>query len=188
MNENFKYQCRRRYDSIAELTVAELGAGSGGDEGDGNNGVTCEGHYGMSAAGMSLVADGGSGENAQSPLIWIQAGISTAPTAGRVAIHANQNVRITSGGMAIPNNVGKSQQGVNINVDETQQIYLKRGILPTDNFFQLTPSLTVLDAGSTPMMISSDVAITLQVANGTSKIMLTPTGITIQGLLTQINP
>ena len=142
----------------------------------------------MSGASISLVADGGSGENAQEPLIWVQAGMSTAPTSGRVAMHANQNVRITSGSMAIPNNVGKSQQGVNINVDETQQIYLKRGILPTDNFFQLTPSITVLDAGSTPMMINSDVSITIQVANGTSKIVLTPTGITIQGLLTQINP
>jgi hypothetical protein len=56
-----------------------------------------------------------------------------------------------------------------------------------DQKIEMTPGNITIDGGVGTITIQSLTEITLSVAGGLSSITLTPAGITIQGLLVQIN-
>lgn len=73
-------------------------------------------------------------------------------------------------------------------VGEAQNITLQRGLLPgVDQKIEMAPGSITIDAGAGSITIQSLTQITLSVAGGLSTITLGPAGVTIQGLLVQIN-
>jgi len=75
--------------------------------------------------------------------------------------------------------------GVQIEVGTAQEIIVRRGV-PAEQTIQISPGLMVVDSPS-QIIIQSATEIELAVAGATSSILLSPAGITIKGLLTQIN-
>jgi len=107
---------------------------------------------------------------------------------GKVDVSATQGVRITAAPLGLVPTDSDSTNGVEIMVGETQNVTIQRGLVPgVDQKIEMTPSGITVDAGAMPMTIQSLSEITLSVAGGVSSITLTPAGITIQGVLVQIN-
>jgi hypothetical protein len=109
-------------------------------------------------------------------------------TDGMVNVRGSQGVRITAGPPPLPPAESGSTNGVEIAVGEAQNVTIQRGLLPgVDQTIEMTPTGITVDAGSMPVTIQSLTQITLSVAGGLSTITLTPAGVTIQGILVQIN-
>ncbi len=107
---------------------------------------------------------------------------------GKVNVRGSQGVRITAGPPPLPPTASDSTNGVEIMVGEIQNVTIQRGLLPgIDQKIEMTPAGITVDAGAMPVTIQSLTQITLSVAGGLSTITLGPQGITIQGLLIQIN-
>lgn len=107
---------------------------------------------------------------------------------GRVDVRGSQGVRVTAGPPPLPPTTSDSTNGVEIVVGEVQNVTIQRGLLPgVDQKIEMTPSGITVDAGSMPVTIQSLTQITLSVAGGLSAITLGPQGITLQGVLVQIN-
>ena len=107
---------------------------------------------------------------------------------GRVCARGTQGVRITAGPPPMPATDDPAINGVEIAVGEIQNVTIQRGLVPgVDQQIQMTPSGITVDAGAMPVTIQSLTEIKLSVAGGVSSITLTPAGITIQGILIQIN-
>jgi hypothetical protein len=106
---------------------------------------------------------------------------------GRVDMGASQGVRITAGPPSLPPTSSDSTNGVEIVVGDAQNVTIQRGLLPVDQKIEMTPSGITVDAGAGTLSLQSLSQITLSVAGGLSSITLGPEGITIQGLLVQIN-
>jgi hypothetical protein len=107
---------------------------------------------------------------------------------GRIEVRGSQGVRVTAGPPLLPPTTSDSTNGVEIIVGEIQNVTIQRGLLPgIDQKIEMTPSGITVDAGTMPVTIQSLTQITLSVAGGLSTITLAPEGITIQGVLVQIN-
>ena len=107
---------------------------------------------------------------------------------GRVDVRGSQGVRITAGPPPLPPTTSDSTNGVEIAVGEIQNVTLQRGLLDgVDQKIAMTPSGITVDAGAMPVTIQSLTQITLSVAGGLSTITLGPQGVTIQGIMVQIN-
>ncbi len=107
---------------------------------------------------------------------------------GQVNVRGSQGVRITTGPPLLPPTESDSTNGVEIVVSEAQNVTIQRGLLPgVDQKIEMTPSGITVDAGTMPVTIQSLTQITLSVAGGLSTITLGPEGVTIQGILIQIN-
>jgi len=191
MTYEFRYECTRRPAralSVIEYAVVRrrepLGAGSGGD---GDCVDYKEGAAGIHAEVVLITAMGGHRRFHQvSPLISVVAG--DIDPSGRLEMHGSAGVRITSGPPNLPKASNPDINGVQIQVGDSQQIKIQRGMPGSDNEIQLNPDLLVVDGKNGEVFITSDTKIKLQVANGMSSITLGPDGVTINGLLTQINP
>lgn len=108
-------------------------------------------------------------------------------TGGQVNVRGNQGVRITAGPPPLPPTDSDSTDGVEVAVGELQKVTIQRGLIPgVDQKIEMTPSGITVDAGAMPVTIQSLTKITLSVAGGLNTITLTPTGITIQGVMIQI--
>lgn len=190
MSDNFEYQCKRR--SIRRRSVGGelLGAGSGGDDGDGNVFHTDDGDWIVSSAQVHILGQGSEGGFAASPVVSILAapGAVGGPD-GRVEAHGTQGVRISSGPFMKPPAANETINGVEIAVGDAQSINIVRGFTePAVQTIQMAPGMIVVDGGPGSITLLSKTSIFISVAGGTSSISLTPKGITIQGLLTQVNP
>jgi hypothetical protein len=107
---------------------------------------------------------------------------------GQVNVRGSQGVRITAGPPLLPPTDSDSTNGVEIVVGEAQNVTIQRGLIPgVDQKIEMTPSGITVDAGAMPVTIQSLTQITLSVAGGLSTITLGPQGVTIQGILVQIN-
>jgi len=107
---------------------------------------------------------------------------------GNVNVRGSQGVRVTAGPPPLPPTWSDSTNGVEIMVGEIQNVTIQRGLLPgVDQKIEMTPSGITVDAGAMPVTIQSLTQITLSVAGGLSTITLGPEGITIQGVLVEIN-
>lgn len=107
---------------------------------------------------------------------------------GTVDVRGAKGVRITAGPPMLPPQSSDSTNGVEIVVGEIQNVTIQRGLLPgVDQKIEMTPSGITVDAGAMPVTIQSLTEIKLSVAGGLSTITLGPQGITIQGILVQIN-
>jgi hypothetical protein len=109
-------------------------------------------------------------------------------TDGLVNARGSQGVRITAGPPFLPPTSSDSTNGVEVVAGEAQNVTIQRGLLPgVDQQIEMTPSGITIDAGMGTLTIQSLTQITLSVAGGLSSITLGPQGITIQGLLVQVN-
>jgi hypothetical protein len=106
---------------------------------------------------------------------------------GRVEVRGSKSVRITAGPPLLPPTTSDATNGVEIVVGEAQNVTIQRGLLPTDQKIEMTPSGITVDAGLGSLTIKSLSQITLSVAGGLSSITLGPEGVTIKGILVQIN-
>jgi len=107
---------------------------------------------------------------------------------GKVNVRGSQGVRVTAGPPALPPTASDSVNGVEIVVSEAQNVTIQRGLIPgVDQKIEMTPGAIKIDGGAGTITIQSLTEITLSVAGGMSSITLTPAGITIQGILVQIN-
>jgi hypothetical protein len=107
---------------------------------------------------------------------------------GTVDLRGAQGVRVTAGPPMLPPAASDSTNGVEIIVGETQNVTIQRGLLPgVDQKIEMAPGSITIDAGAGTLTIQSLTQITLSVAGGLSTITLGPEGITIQGVLVQIN-
>jgi MspA len=107
---------------------------------------------------------------------------------GKVNLRGSQGVRVTAGPPLLPPTESDSVNGVEIIVGEAQNVIVQRGLLPgVDQKIEMTPGNITVDGGAGTITIQSLTEITLSVAGGMSSITLTPAGITIQGILVQIN-
>jgi hypothetical protein len=107
---------------------------------------------------------------------------------GTVEVKGAKGVRITAGPPALVAAHSDSTNGVEIAVGEIQSVTIQRGLLPgVYQKIEMTPSGITVDAGTMPITIQSLTQITLSVAGGLSTITLAPEGVTIQGVLVQIN-
>ena len=115
-------------------------------------------------------------------------GIIPATPEGTVNIRGNQGVRITTGPPPLPASASDSTNGLEIVASELQNVTIQRGLIPeVDQSIEMTSSGITIDAGVGSLTLKSLTSITLSVADGMSTITLTPAGITIQGILVQIN-
>jgi len=190
MSGNFKHHCTRR--PSRQLPTLEgprlLGAGSGGDGGDGIE--YKEGDAGIHAGALVFTATGDASAN---PIIAILAGAAGEEGDGnrfngRVSIHGSQGARITSGPPNLPPAANQQINGIELHTGNFQEISIVRGTGgPATNQFALQTDMTVIDGGCNTVKVRSDTQIVLTVANGMSSIILTPAGVQIKGILTQIN-
>lgn len=106
---------------------------------------------------------------------------------GQIDLRGAKGVRITAGPPPLPATNSESTDGVEVMVGEAQNVTIQRGLIPgVDQKMEMTPGNITVDGGAGTIMIQSLSEITLSVAGGTSSITLTPTGITIQGPIIQI--
>jgi hypothetical protein len=109
-------------------------------------------------------------------------------TDGLVNMRGSQGVRVTTGPPLLPPMSSDSTNGVEVIASEAQNITIQRGLIEgVDQKIEMTIGSIVIDGGVGSITIKSLTNITLQVAGGLSTITMTPAGITIQGLLIQIN-
>jgi hypothetical protein len=184
MSDEFKFRCKRRTVRPEQF----LGAGSGGDDGDGSYYHYFDGGYTLGGSQVTLHAIGteGEGTDIEQPVISLLAG-GSAPD-GRIYMHGSQGVRVTSGPPGQPKSGHKGINGVEVVVGETQSITLDRGLVDgVDQHIQMDPGLIVADGGSGTVALLSTTQITLSVAGGTSSIVLTPQGIVMQGPIITLN-
>ncbi len=109
-------------------------------------------------------------------------------TDGVINARGSKGVRITAGPPFLPPTSSDSTDGVEIVASEAQNVTIQRGLVPeVDQKIEMTPTGITIDAGVGTLTIQSLTQITLSVAGGLSSITLGPEGITIQGLLIQVN-
>ena len=189
MNHNFNHCCTRRSgrkrptaSRLATPCEPALGAGSGGDTGDGGHAHYFEGRYDLVSPEVSILAQ------TRHPRIQIMAVNENGGSGGQalVAAHGDKGVRITTG--ITPSTISTATDGVEIITELLQPILIERGLNgPNPQRIFMDPDHVLIDGNLGDVTIQSMTKITLQVADGMSSIQLTPQGITIQGLLVQIN-
>ncbi|SPE39354.1 hypothetical protein SBA3_3180035 [Candidatus Sulfopaludibacter sp. SbA3] len=109
-------------------------------------------------------------------------------TDGLVNARGSQGVRITAGPPPLPPTESSSTNGVEIMVGEAQNVTIQRGLIDgVDQKIVMAPGSITIDAGTGSITIQSLTQITLSVAGGLSTITLGPQGVTIKGILVQIN-
>lgn len=197
MSDDFKYQCRRRsprQHPVMEEAIVHgqelLGAGSGGDDGDGNVASYTDGVYSVVTPQTIVHACGafGSGEEAGTiPRISILAG-DVKSDQGLIYARGTKGVRITSGPPHQPQMMNDDKiNGVEIQTGDAQEISIRRGMQPGDQGIYMTKQYIVLDGGFGDVTVLSDSTISFQIGTGTSMITLTHDGIVLKGPIIQIN-
>jgi hypothetical protein len=177
-----------------EDDILTLGGGSGGGD-DGNNTIqSADGVYEIEANQLVLITKDPDEPDLKNPhandhVITILApGKLPTFNDGKVDMRGSKGVRITTGPPVLPPPAtSDSTDGVEIIVSETQKVVIQRGLLPTDQKIEMSPGVINIDAGMGILTIKSFTAIELSVADGLSKISLTPAGIVIKGVLVEIN-
>jgi hypothetical protein len=168
-----------------------FGAGSGGDPADGGHTNYHDGAYKIAANQIELWTFHAS--LPQEPLPYKVSLIASDATLteGNVEVRGATGVRITSGpppSAGGPSSADPSTNGVDIVVAEQQKINIMRGLLPdVDQSIVLSPGGITMEGGDGIIKIDCLQGIVLSVGP-TSSITLTPTGITLKGLIVQINP
>lgn len=164
------------------------GGGSGGGTGPMDHSRFLDGRYAIAANQVELLSQPPLPPAPPGPCIITVAATDLTGMQGEVDIRGAAGVRITAGPPVLPPTNTGSTQGIEIVVGEIQNVTIQRGLLPgVDQKIEMTPSGITVDAGAMPVTIQSLTQITLSVAGGLSTITLGPQGVTIQGILVQIN-
>ena len=163
------------------------GAGSGGSPDTQDHSHFFDGTYSIVANQVELIGRPPMPPTSPDPCVVsiLAAGLGTD---GLVDVRGSQGVRVTAGPPLLPPAASSSTNGVEIVVGETQNISIERGLVTgVDQQILMAPGSIIVDGGVGSITIKSLTSITLQVAGGLSSITMTPAGITIQGILVQIN-
>ena len=170
-----------------KLDHRNFGGGSGGGQLTTDHVQSFDGDYLLTANQVEILSAPPLPPAVPGPcLITIQA--DAMGIGGKVNVNGSQGVRISAGPPSLPPTASASTNGVEIAVGEIQNVTIQRGLLPgVDQKIEMTPSGITVDAGTMPITIQSLTQITLSVAGGLSTITLAPEGVTIQGVLVQIN-
>ncbi len=194
MSDDFKYQCGRRsarqYPVVKEAIVNGvelLGAGSGGDEGDGFKSDYCEGRHMIGGAEVFVTALGSDGPDGVAPLISILA--ATSDPDGKVDVHGSAGVRITSGPPSQPKSHNPDIDGLEVQTGDSQCIHFMRGMEenPLHGSMSFDNQGIGINGNQGGVWLKSYTKVKLMVLGGTSYIELTPSGIVMKGPLIQIN-
>lgn len=162
------------------------GGGSGGGSDQGGKYQAFDGTYGIAATKLAFVSRVATppADSADYAVSLVAAGDGTD---GKIELMGTQGVRITSSGGDVKGSAEETF-GVEIMVDDDslKNIRIQRGALTPDRQkLIMAPEQFVLDCGTSTVTVSSLEEIKLQV--GPSSITLTPEGITITGLVVNIN-
>ena len=185
-----KRSCRHRVmptrwpESLPEpAPLRSSGGGSGGGSDDGGKYEAFDGTYGIAASKIAFVSRPAAppADDADYAISLIAVGEELN---GKVEVRGTQGVRISSGPPGTTKGAATNTEGVEIAVDDEQNIRLKRG-LTLQQKVTLDPGEIVVDGGTGTVTISSVEEIKLQV--GPNSIVLDPQGITIKGILVNIN-
>ena len=160
------------------------GGGSGGGSDDGGKYEAFDGTYGIAATKIAFVSRVATppADSADYAVSLVAAGDGTN---GKIEVMGTQGVRITASDVGIIKGSATSTTGVEIFVDDPKNIRLKRGLLPSQQKITMDPGEIVVDGATGTVTINSLEEIKLQV--GPNSITMTPEGITITGLLVNIN-
>lgn len=169
-----------------ELDESGLGGGTGGGPDSADRSETANGVFSISANQVQLLSRPPLPPGIPKPnvITVLAAGLGTD---GLVNVRGSQGVRITAGPPPLPPTESPSTSGVEIIVGQMEKVTIQRGLLPVDQKIEMTPTGITVDAGLGKVTIQSLTEITLSVAGGLSTITLGPQGVTIKGLLIQIN-
>ena len=199
MSDDFRYQCRRRSPRspppawpIAD-GVELLGAGSGGDGETvyGSQNVYFQGKWVTSAGKILLYAEdrtaAGTTLTQDDPFMGLIA--SDFGEKGRVCMRGGQGVRITSGPPKQPPASDPKTDGLEMQCGDEQTIRILRGMEenPLHGSMYFGPAGIVMHSNDGFVALKSNTKMKLEVAGGTSYILLTPSGIVMKGPLIQIN-
>jgi hypothetical protein len=198
MSNKFNYRCVRRStprpSAIVEPVVPDenpLGAGSGGDPGDGGHAHYANAIYEIIAPGVEITAMSGQPRvtilaTTQVAYPEMEGGGSSGGGLALVNAHADTGMRLTTG--ATTDTLSLGTNGVEMIVGDAQEINIMRGTTePAVQTIQMSPGQIVIDGGPGSITLLSKTSISMKVAGGMSSISLTPSGIVLQGLLTKIN-
>jgi hypothetical protein len=160
------------------------GGGSGGGADDGGKYEAFDGTYGIAATKIAFVSRVATppADSADYAVSLVAAGDGTN---GKIEVLGTQGVRITASDVGVIKGSATATTGVEILVDDLKNIRLKRGLIPNEQKIIMDPGEIVVDGGTGTVTVSSLEELKLQV--GPNSITLTPEGITITGLLVNIN-
>jgi hypothetical protein len=138
----------------------------------------------LSRKALPLGAAGPSAMPGPSVITILAAGsMPTFADDGKVDVRGAKGVRITSGPPLPPlgpPTSSESTNGIEAIAGEAQNVTIQRGLLPTDQKVEMTPTGIMVDAGKGADTIKSLTSIKLSVQN-LSTISMDPASITIQG-------
>jgi len=164
------------------------GGGSGGGPGTMEHCESFDGKYGITANQVEVLSRQPMPPAPPAPSVVTILATDLVGMSGEVDVRGAGAVRITAGPPELPPAATGSTNGVEIQVGEIQNVTIQRGLIPgVDQKIEMTPSGITVDAGTMPITIQSLTQITLSVAGGLSTITLGPQGVTIQGVMVQIN-
>ena len=172
---------------MSRLTEHPGGGTGGGPATDpSNHNQSIDGHFALAANQVELLARPPLPPGVPGPSVIniLSTGLGID---GLVNVRGTQGVRVTAGPPPLPPASSDSTNGVEIVVGPLQNVTIQRGLLPIDQKIEMTPTGITVDAGMGKVTLQSLTEITLSVAGGLSTITLGPQGVTIKGLLIQIN-
>ena len=171
-----------------------LGGGSGGGLPP-NHSAASTGAYQIQANQVELLSQPPVPPAEPLPCVITVLAAGVEPEDGLVNVRGSAGVRITAGPLGDPPTYSPATQGVEIMVSEEQMVTIQRGLLPTDQIVEMSEEGITLSSGGAELTVTAEgqilieslSEITLAVAGGAASISLTPEGITITGVLVEIN-
>lgn len=168
-----------------EYEAARGGGTGGGSEGVGRQDAI-DGAYDLAANRITLCA-----RPPLPPAVAEKCIVTVVATGtgqdGVVEVRGSQGVRVTGGPPpALPAD-SASVNGVEILVGATNDVTIRRGLMPTDQKVEMTPAGITVDAGTMPVTIRSLAGIELSVAGGTTRLKLGPEGVTIEAITIRLS-
>jgi hypothetical protein len=161
------------------------GGGSGGGTDQGGKYQAFDATYGIAATKIAFVSRMATppADSADYAVSLVAAGDGTD---GKIELMGTQGVRITSSAGDIKGSAEETF-GVEILVDDDnlKNIRIQRGLMPDRQKIIMAPGEFVVDCGTSTVTVRSLEELKLQV--GPNSITLTPEGITITGLVVNIN-
>jgi hypothetical protein len=163
-----------------------IGGGTGGGPEGGGHAESIEGTFDLAANRINLCA-----RPPLPPAVPAKCVVTILSTGtgadGLVDVRGSQGVRVTAGPPpALPTD-SSAANGVEVVVGQTGCLTLQRGLLPSDQKVELTPTGITIDAGAMGVTIKSLSSIELSVAGGLTKLRLGPEGVTVEAVTIKLS-
>jgi len=160
----------------------QAGGGSGGGPGAANHSDAVDGSYTIAGNQVNLISRPPIPPALPGPSVINLLAGDMVGLEGSVNVRGSRGVRITAGPPPLPSAQSDSTNGVEVLVGEIGTLTLQRGLLPTDQSMEMTPTGVTIDGGVGKVTIKSMTQIELSVCEGVAKITIDPSGVTIDAL------